>query len=182
MAENRKQHEPARFDPDLSNPANRHEKADVDIRAVTKFGIGLTLLCIVTLVLLVGVFRYMKSQVAAVQPKPAAPVDMGRRPPEPRLQSTPVQDLASMRAAEEKILRGYAWIDPDQGIVRIPVDQAMDLLVRRGLPARPAAVPPPPATAVSVPTESSLGPKMQPPGGPLAAELKAFLPPQEKQP
>jgi hypothetical protein len=32
------------------------------------------------------------------------------------------------------------WIDPEKGVVRIPIDRAMDLLVERGLPVRAGEV------------------------------------------
>ena len=38
-----------------------------------------------------------------------------------------------------ELLQGYHWVDQSAGIVQIPIDQAMDLVVQRGLPARPAA-------------------------------------------
>ena len=41
-----------------------------------------------------------------------------------------------MRAAEEKELTTYGWADEEKRAVRIPIDQAMKLLVERGLPAR----------------------------------------------
>ncbi len=41
-----------------------------------------------------------------------------------------------MRAAEEKILHSYGWIDQQKGIVRIPIERAMELTAQRGLPAR----------------------------------------------
>jgi len=34
-------------------------------------------------------------------------------------------------------LHQYAWVDPDKGIVKIPIDRAMDLIAQRGLPAVP---------------------------------------------
>ena len=43
-----------------------------------------------------------------------------------------------MRADEDQIINQYAWIDPDKGVVRIPVDRAMDLVLERGLPPVPA--------------------------------------------
>jgi hypothetical protein len=55
-------------------------------------------------------------------------------------------------------------------VVRIPIARAMDLLVQRGLPVRAEA--PRSASNASVPTEAGLGPKMQPPGGPLSGEAK----------
>ena len=33
----------------------------------------------------------------------------------------------------------YGWVDHDNGIVRIPIDRAIDATVQRGLPARPAS-------------------------------------------
>jgi hypothetical protein len=38
---------------------------------------------------------------------------------------------------EEKSLYSYGWVDEKAGIVRIPIERAMDLLVQRGLPVRP---------------------------------------------
>ncbi len=48
------------------------------------------------------------------------------------------------RDREAAELESYGWIDRKSGIVRIPIDRAMDLLAQRGLPTRatnrPAAV------------------------------------------
>jgi hypothetical protein len=154
MAENKQHQPPVRFDPDLSNPANRHETSDINYPAITRFGIALALLCIFTFAMLIGLFRYFQTQVASQQVKPVAPVDARRLPPAPRLQSTPIPDLKAFRAAEDEILNTYAWTDPDKGMVRIPVSRAIDVLAQRGLPARAAA---PAQSMVSVPTESSLG-------------------------
>ena len=38
--------------------------------------------------------------------------------------STPVTDLTDMRAAEEKVLQNYGWVDKQHGVVHIPIDQA----------------------------------------------------------
>jgi hypothetical protein len=54
--------------------------------------------------------------------------------PEPRLQSLPARDLEKLRTAEEKELHSYGWIDRSAGIVRIPIERAMELIVQRGLP------------------------------------------------
>ena len=77
-------------------------------------------------------------------------------------------DLQRFRAAEDEILNGYSWIDRTTASCAIPVDRAIDLLAKQGLPARPQA---PPVDRADVPTASGLGPIMQQPGGPLAAML-----------
>jgi hypothetical protein len=45
-------------------------------------------------------------------------------------------DLKDYRADQERILKGYGWVDSQAGIVRIPVDRAMDLLLQKGYPVR----------------------------------------------
>jgi hypothetical protein len=55
-------------------------------------------------------------------------------PPEPRLQPDPVHDVERMRAAEEQRLHSYGWVDKEKGVAHIPIEQAMELVVRRGLP------------------------------------------------
>ena len=35
---------------------------------------------------------------------------------------------------ENEVLGSYDWVDQKNGVVRIPIDRAMDLLAQRGLP------------------------------------------------
>ena len=57
--------------------------------------------------------------------------------PSPRLEVDERSQLNSIRLAEENTLHSYGWVDEKAGTVRIPIERAMDLLVRRGLPVRP---------------------------------------------
>ena len=59
-----------------------------------------------------------------------------REPPEPRLQTTPRQDLQDLQRREDELLNGYRWVDRTAGTVRIPVKEAMRITLERGLPAR----------------------------------------------
>ena len=52
-------------------------------------------------------------------------------PPAPRLQRTPVEDLAAYRRAKDAELHDYAWIDRRHGVVRIPIERAMQLTAER---------------------------------------------------
>lgn len=171
MAENRDLEHQRRLD--LTNPEFRHETTDVDVWAVGKVGIVLLLVTIATLFVIFGVFRYFQIRESAI-PTPAESgigIDATKLPPQPRLQTAAVQDLREMHAAEDQILNSYGWVNQQQGIVKIPIDRAIDLLAQRGLPSRTQTAPETAAANVSVPTASSLGPKMQQPGGPLAPEL-----------
>lgn len=136
-----------------SNPAG-HETSDVNVWGVGKFAIALIFIILVSLVLLIGLFRLFQSREETNQVTGVEPVKVF---PEPQLQKTPTLDLEALRAEEDKLLNGYAWVDPQKGLVHIPVDQAIDLLARRGLLSRSEIDKPPLSIDVSVPTESGLG-------------------------
>jgi len=157
--------------PDLNDPGQRHETRDVNIWAIGKVGIGLIVTTIISLFLVLGVFRYLEQQDRASQPKPSPGVAVPQRtlPPQPRLLVNEPEDLKEVRAGEDQTLSTYGWADQQHTHVRIPIDKAIDQVVAHGLPTRQGAEQA--AASVSVPTESSLGPKMQQPGGPLADQL-----------
>jgi hypothetical protein len=46
----------------------------------------------------------------------------------------PYKQLLDVHAREDHVLKSYAWVDKSQGIVRIPIDQAIDELAKKGLP------------------------------------------------
>jgi hypothetical protein len=58
-------------------------------------------------------------------------------------EATPDDTLRQLRATEETALTTYGWVDRDNGIVHIPIDRAMDLILQRGLPTRPQGQPQP---------------------------------------
>ena len=141
-----------------------HEESDVNVIAVGKFGVALLLVTIAAMALLVGLFNYFKNSEGGE----AVSVDPVKVFPQPQLQKTPIPDLRAVREEENAVLDNYGWVDKQKGVVRIPIAQAMDLVVKKGLPARASA--PAVEQGVSVPTESGLGSKMVPPGGPLGVE------------
>lgn len=152
----------------------KFEERDVNVWAVGKFAIGLALVCVISLALLLGLFKFFENETGGTKARVGRGigVDASKLPPEPRLEVTPILDLEAMRVAEDQVLSSYAWIDRPHGVVGIPIDRAIDLLAQRGLPARQQNGPQSAASGVSVPTESGLGEKVQQPGGPLAGEGK----------
>jgi hypothetical protein len=128
-------------EPTTDNVEVHHEESDVNIRAIFGFGAALVLVAIVVHLAIWGLFRFFDSraspQPAAVYPLAAGQED--RLPPEPRLQTAPREDLAALRTREDEILRTYGWVDRNGGVVRIPIDRAMELTLQRGLPARQEA-------------------------------------------
>jgi hypothetical protein len=43
------------------------------------------------------------------------------------------------RPPQADLLEGYGWVDREAGVVRLPIERAMELLLERGLPTRPEA-------------------------------------------
>jgi hypothetical protein len=114
------------------DPRLGHETTDVNVWAVGKFAIALVVVCLISIVLLWGLLKYFQSEQATSM---ATTVEPTKLFPQPRLQRTPVLDLRAIRAEEDKVLDSYAWVDQKQGVVRIPVALAIDVLAKRGLPA-----------------------------------------------
>lgn len=120
------------------HPAVQHEESDVNIGAILAFGAGLAGVAIVVSIVVWGLFRYFDARESQQQPAayPLAAKQEQRLPPEPRLQTNPRQDLADLRSAEDQTLTTYGWVDRNAGVVRIPVAEAMKLVIQRGLPSR----------------------------------------------
>jgi len=166
MAENKHAGQAAKDAPiDLSRPELRHE--------LSKFAIALLLMCIASLALVFAMFRYFEGRYGGVLPRAVQSLDLDARrlPPAPQLEVTEREDLAAQRAAEQQILTSYGWVDREHGIVRIPIERAIDLLAASNLPARQTVQPVTAAADVSVPTEAGLGRKAQQPDGPLAGQI-----------
>jgi hypothetical protein len=174
MAENRHRDPIRVIPPDLSNPENRFDHSEISYNALSKFAIGLILTAIFSAGLVLGIFQYLLHREGG---SPASRIespaqDARQLPPEPRLEETPATDLKEMRAAEDQVLTNYSWLDKDNGIVRLPIDRAMELIAQRGLPTRKDAGPQSAAANVTVPTASGLGSIMQQTGGPLAPAIQ----------
>jgi hypothetical protein len=115
------------------HPKVGHETTDVNAWAIGKFAIGLVIVCVVSIALLFGLLKFFQSRE---ETSLAVTVDPTKMFPQPQLQKTPIPDLKAVRAEEDKLLNGYAWVDQPKGVVRIPVDRAIEVLAERGLPSR----------------------------------------------
>ncbi len=112
-----------------------HETRDLNLGAVTWTAVGLVVSAVAIYVTMGGLFNFFKSQ----HPSASAPSRItapAKLPSQPRLQANPAYDLQQLREVENAKLSSYGWIDKNAGIVRIPIDHAIDLLAERGLPAR----------------------------------------------
>jgi hypothetical protein len=121
------------------HPAHDHERSDVQAPLVGWMALTLVVFMLITIPLLVGVFKVLKWGDERDQPE-RSPLAITEEPPAPVLQAVPSIELGEYRRQQRKLLDEYQWIDKQQQIVRIPIDEATRLVAERGLPkARPAA-------------------------------------------
>ena len=120
-----------------------YETRDVKVRPLVVFLAGMVVLLVAAYLIVLGIFRLFNAQKlaedATADPvaveRAALPPDR-RLPAEPRIQADPAGDYQALRRAEDQILEGYGWIDRAGGVVHIPIERAMTLVVEEGLPAR----------------------------------------------
>jgi hypothetical protein len=118
------------------NPEVSHETADVDVRGILRFGAALALVAVVIHIALYGLlFYYEQPQDGRDTLAPSARIK-AEPPPEPRLRVAPRSDLVEMRRAEDQILNSYGWVDREKNMARIPIERAMEIIVKQGLPVR----------------------------------------------
>ena len=136
-------------------PADRgpgYEQRDASIKSLLQFAFWMAIVLAVTLFAMKWALDYF----AKIEPlgAPASPlVSAAQRelPANPRLQAHPHSDLENYCSAQEQEVNTYGWVDQQSGIVRIPIDRAMELTRERGLAARAASEAPPSMPSVAIP-------------------------------
>lgn len=117
----------------------QHEHTDINPNIGYQFAVWLTVAMVISGAIVYGTYRVLANitvrQEQATQQFPMASGEQIEAP-QPRLQTQPFKDLYLLRQSENERLGSYAWIAKDQGTVRIPIDEAMRLVLQRGLPVR----------------------------------------------
>lgn len=116
---------------------HRHETTDARAKPVIQFLVALGVLLILVMVGMNYLYRHLESDVRG--PRRASPtVDTRQIPPGPRLEAEPAAALRRVRERENTLLQTYEWLDQRQGVARIPIERAKELLLEKGLPYRKA--------------------------------------------
>jgi hypothetical protein len=114
------------------NPKTAFEKSDWPLGTIGLVLLGTLIFLVIAPFVLMGAF-------------PRAVPDVSRaltvETPQPRLQTDPSEDLAQFLVAEDKRLNTYYWIDKKNGVVHIPIEQAMHELADKGIDGFPRGKP-----------------------------------------
>jgi hypothetical protein len=138
-------------DDDLFNPETHHEHSDVPVRPLMMFIVIFIVFSAVTYFVVLGFYKMLVSaerkrmdppQTQVTRPGDASvpqnqpllqpfPREVAKGQIAPPNRSTPVTDLHDMRRAEDAVLKHYGWIDKQQGVVHIPIEDAKKLFAAR---------------------------------------------------
>ena len=144
----------------------RYEHQDLSAQAVYAFLVSLLVGGVVVYFIVWGFYHFMEARQREHQPPPnplvkqvetdtriVSPGEI-KKFPEPRLETNERTEIRDFRLKEEQTLNSYGWVDQKAGVVRIPIDRAMQLLAQRGLPTTPKAGATPPSE-VNVATQAA---------------------------
>ena len=112
------------------------ETTDADPRPLVVFLVGLVALIGVSLLAsswLEDLFAGSGETATSHPMEEARPTPTG-----PLLQATPGDEAREVARQERELLASYGWIDRENGLVRVPIDVAIERVLARGLPWREA--------------------------------------------
>jgi len=120
--------------------SERYERRDANVGTLIQFAFWMAVVLAATLIAMKWTFDYLK-KVEPLGATSSPLVQQGARelPPSPRLQTQPHQELVDYCAAQQEAVNSYGWVNQESGVVHVPVDRAMDLVLARGLPTRAAS-------------------------------------------
>ena len=123
-------------------PGAGYEHTDAAIGPLVQFAFWLFISAVIVHVVLALGYLYMKRSMEtsqAAQPFPLAAEQARRLPPAPQLQQIPSREMYELRTQQESDLHSYGWVDKNAGMVHIPIEDAMKLMLQQNkLESRPA--------------------------------------------
>ena len=133
---------------DGANQEMDFEREDLTPKPILIFLGALAVGCVLIYFMLRGMYSYLDSYENHHQPvqsplvkqttvdtRVVSPAETTKFP-QPRLEGDERREINAFRQQEEQTLNSYGWVDQQAGVVRIPIDRAMQLMAQRGLPVR----------------------------------------------
>jgi mono/diheme cytochrome c family protein len=113
-----------------------YETRDANTGGVYNFLVAMAVTLVITGLVCWGMFRYFSAHYVD-QPASDSPfADTRQLPLGPQLQVNPREDWKKFREEQDKTLETYAWENRSAGTARVPIEVAMDLLVKKGVPVQ----------------------------------------------
>jgi hypothetical protein len=147
--------------PEEINTSPGFEQTDVKITGILVFLVAMGIFVVVTAVTCYGIGKVLNAHmnkedgpnnkwtktvdIRQLGDLPSSPAMQNKMAeitqsfPTPRVQlDNGNQDIADLHARESLLLDHYTWVDQSKGTVRIPIERAMQIIAKSGLPVAPA--------------------------------------------
>ena len=110
-----------------------YEPTDAHAKPLVIFVVILTVSTLACFAIGFVTYRLLEKGQSMIDPG-LHPMAVERHLPDgvPRLQVKEAADLKVFREAQDVKVNGYGWISREASVVRVPVDKAMDLLLKNG--------------------------------------------------
>lgn len=120
-----------------------HEGNILAIRGLVIFTVSLIIVTVVVdygMALVMELFKRDEAVTRGLAPHHF--VDDLKPFPAPRIQADPTEDLVEYKKAQQRLSDTLYWSDKKAGLVHVPIDQAIDMLVKHPAPPVPNTVNP----------------------------------------
>lgn len=117
------------------NPDVKYETADASAKWLGFIGAGIVIAAIILPFLLWGLYGFLEQTAAKGAPIPETVSKLSFETQKSLpLEPNPVANYENFRQSESEKLNDYGWVDKQNGVVHIPIEQAIEMLVNKGLP------------------------------------------------
>ena len=146
-----------------ANNSTRHGDRDINVKAILVAGI---VFVVAAVAIHLGIWWMLRLMVdhARRQDPPKLNSTKELEPPRsfPKLQDgvatkSPADEMKAWKRVESERVVEYSWVDQSNGTVRIPVDEAMRIVLGEGLKSRDSATAGPESGAVAAAAASTEG-------------------------
>jgi len=115
-----------------------YETRDANTGAIVNFLVILSVVLVAAGLICWGMFKIFSTHVVDRPATDSPFADTRQLPLGPELQVNPREDWLKFRQSQEDSLHTYGWENRAAGIARVPIEEAMELLVKKGLPVQNA--------------------------------------------
>ncbi len=111
-----------------------HERADPPARPIGLAAVLIALLCVAAMVVMKAF--HDREAPGASEMRSLLPLNAPQLAPAPRLQDQPRAEWLEFLARSSARAASYGWVDRERGLVRVPLEVALERVLAQGLPVR----------------------------------------------